>query len=269
MDIVDEFKKYGCLEQLQSLFGFLFDSPLNGGRLRRDCIRFPLDVIDELNSLRIGYSFTLTNLTVAKEHLEDPHTNNMLRRFENPLNGVIVADDSIADYVRINYPGYRLRASCIYDYVTAEEINDACERFDEVCPFPEVNHKPKTLEAIKNKKKVTLFGTSICLNLCGKNRLHHYYILGQDHIAWYNHRKYQIPYKRDAFKNPKMPWCKAKLSSPMMHNLEELEGMGFSTFKITQFEVFKSAYFRGENIGEIDWTKRRLKESPKSFALRG
>lgn len=261
MDIVNEFEKYDRLKQLQSVYGFLYDSPLNGGRLRKDCVQFPMDVIDKLNSLGIGYEFTLTNITLANEHLEDPHTNKILGRFENPLNSVIVAHDSVADYIKRAYPGYRLRASCIYNYVTAEEINKACERFDGVCTFPEVNHKQEVLRAIRHKEKITLFGTSICLNLCGNKRLHHYYIAGQDHIAWYNHQKYGISFKPNTFTGPRMPWCRAKDSSPMMHDMEKLSAIGFSTFKITQLEVFKRAYFEGEDVSKIKWTRRRLKGS--------
>jgi hypothetical protein len=265
LEIVETFEKYGRLDELYKVYGFLFDSPLNGGRLRKDCITFPLDTIEQLNDRGIGYSFTLTNLTVAREYLEDRHTNEVLKRFENPLNGVIVSNDLIADYIKEKYPGYSLRASCMYNFLTTEEINNACQRFDEVCVFPEVNHQEETLDGIVDKDKLLLFATSICLNKCGLNRLHHYYILGQDHIAWYNHQKYKTPYRDDAFHAPHMPWCKAKSTTPMVHDMEYLAGKGFSSFKITQFELLVNSYFKNEDITKDAWKSSGLKKPGKLF----
>lgn len=247
MEIVDLFKRHDSLSQLRQIFGFLVESPLNGGRPRGMCNPYSMDVIDELNDIGIGYSFTLTNTTVAREHLEDRHTNAVLERFESPLNGVIVANDQVADYIRSRYPRYRLRASCIYDFLEADEINAACEVFDEVCVFPEVNSREETLTALKTPEKVVLFATSVCLNLCGKKRAHHYYILGQDHIAYYNHKKYGISYRERDYFSPKMPWCVAEKSEAKVHDIERLAGLGFNTFKVTQPDLFESVYFKGEN----------------------
>lgn len=248
MDIVAAFEKHGRIDELARVFGFLFESPLNGGRIRRDCLVFPMDVIDELNERGIGYSFTLTNLTVAREFFDDPHTNKILARFERPINGVIVAHNAVADFIRKQYPGYRLRASCIYDYTEADEINRACERFDEVCVFPEVSDRPEVLAAITNKAQVVLFGTSVCLNRCGKSRCQHYYMMGQDHIAYYNHMTYKTPYREKDFARPHMPWCQAKLTTPMVHDMAALHALGFTTFKITQFDLFEQAVFCGEDV---------------------
>jgi len=259
LEIVRRFEQYGRLNQLESVFGFLFDSPLNGGRLRKGCLTFPLEVIDELNEMGIGYSFTLTNLTAADEHLEDPLTNHVLERFHRPLNGVITADDRITEYVRRHYPDYKLRASCIYDFTDADEINAACERFDQVCLFPKVNDRPELLCTLHKPEKIMLFATSICLNASGKNCRHHFYLAGQDHIAHYNHRVYQTPYDDDAFSNPYLPWCKAKSTTPRIHDLDALADLGFSAFKVIQLEVFEAGWFRGEDIAATDWTMPRLR----------
>jgi len=259
MEIVKLFEKYDALSELKHVFGFLFESPLNGGRPRGLCKTYSMDVIDELNARGIGYSFTLSNTTVAEEHLEDAHTNRILERFEHPLNGVIVANDRVAEYIRASYPNYLLRASCIYDFVEADDINRACESFDEVAVFPEVNEKFETLRAIDKPEKVVLFGTSVCLNLCGKKRAKHYYILGQDHIAYYNHINYGISYKERDYYNPKMEWCLAEKSKPKFHDIERLAAMGFTTFKITQPDLFESVYFKHEDVGgNVKWHAHRL-----------
>lgn len=268
LEIVETFKKYGRLDELRSVYGFLFDSPLNGGRQRKDCINFPPEAIEQLNNLGIGYSFTLSNLCIAREHLEDRHTNEVLKRFESPLNGVIVAHDSVAEYIRDKYPAYHLRASCIYNYLTADEVNEACLRFDEVCVFPEVNHQKKTLDRIVHKEKVLLFATSVCLNQCGINRLSHYYLLGQDHIAWYNHQRYKIPYREDAFHSPHMPWCKARSTEPAVHDLDYFAGKGFTTFKVTQFDLFVNSYFKKEDTTTDSWKSSGLKRPGKLFKFK-
>jgi ferredoxin--NADP+ reductase len=145
--LAEMFERAGRLHELGSIFGFLIESPLNGGRSRSGSLGYPPDEIEALNRMGVGYSFTLTNTAAAPEHLEDRRTNKMLTRFENPLNSVIVATPMVEEFIRGRYPGYKLRASCIYNLKTVDEINAACERFDMVTPWPDINDHDDQLAA--------------------------------------------------------------------------------------------------------------------------
>lgn len=236
--IVEVFERAGRRSELSSVFGFLDESPLNGGRTREDSLPLRAEDVDWLNSQGLGYSFTLQNLAARSEHLHDRHTNELLKRFENPLNSIIFATSFIADYIREHYPAYRLRASCLCDYKTAEEINAACERCDMVTPWPEVNEDEALLAQLKLKEKVMLFGTQACLRNCRKNRLRHYYFASLDHIMYYNHREYGTSYHAEDFKWTHPSFCRAKDTSVVLEDLERLRQLGFRHIKIVHPELF-------------------------------
>lgn len=234
MRIVELFERAGRKDELASVFGFLIDSPLNGGRDRASSIVYPPEEIERLNAAGVGYSFTLTSTAAAPEHLRDRWTNEMLKRFENPLNDVIVATPLIEDFVREKYPGYKVRASCIYNFKTVEEINRACERFDLVTPWPDINDHDDRLAALTRKDRVMLFGTQICLKACGDHRLRHYYFWSLDHIAYYNHREYRVPYHPGDFRWTYLPPCVGRDYPTQLEDLERFRRLGFTHIKITQ-----------------------------------
>ena len=232
LQIVELFDRAGRRNELSSVFGFMDESPLNGGRTRADSLHVPPDEIEKLNGMGIGYSFTLTNTAVAAEHLKDAHTNEMLKRFENPLNSVIIAMPLVADYIRERYPRYRLRASCLCNFNTAEEINDACGRFDMVTPWPEINENEELLGKLKFKDRIMLFGSQACLRNCINNRLRHYYFCSLDHIMYYNHRQYGVSYHPKDFEWPFPSFCRGKDTPVRLADLEKFRRMGFTKIKI-------------------------------------
>jgi hypothetical protein len=242
LEIVKVFDSVGRLDQLTQVFGSLFDSPLNGGRNREGPVRYDLDVIDKLIDMGIGYEFTLTYLAATLEHFRDRYTNQILKRFENPLNSVLTSKYDLAYYIKKKYPQYKLRASCMYYFETAAEIDEACELFDSIALFPTLNEKPEELKKIKNKEKVVLFGTQVCLKRCGRYSLQHYYFWSLDHIAWYNHKTYKVPYNKKCYEWKYLSPCVAQDCSTEMEDFDKFAEMGFNRFKITQFDYFQEHY---------------------------
>jgi len=241
--LAEMFEQADKLNELESVFGFLIESPLNGGRVRAGSLNYPPEEIERLNDMGVGYSFTLTNLAAAPEHLNDSWTNEMLKRFEKPINSVTVATELVENFVRERYPGYRLRASCMYDFKTIDEINEATERFDMVTCWPEINDKSdEDLLRLIHKDRVMLFGAQVCLKRCGDHRLRHFYVSSLDHIAWYNQHEYGVPYhpgsSRWIFKSP----CQGKNAGVELEDLERLKRLGFSRIKITPPLQFAEAY---------------------------
>lgn len=237
------------LNELESIFGFLIESPLNGGRIRAGSLNYPPEEIEKLNDMGVGYSFTLTSLAATPEHLEDQWTNEMLRRFENPLNSVIVAKPLVENFIRKRYPGYKLRASCMYDFKTINQINEATERFDIVACWPDINDKSdEELSGLVNKDRVMLFGAQVCLKKCGDYRLKHFYVSSLDHIAWYNQHEYGVPYHPDSSRWPFRHPCQGKKVGVEMEDIERFKRLGFRRIKITPPLQFAEAYL-GINWG--------------------
>ncbi len=253
--IADMFRAAGRLHQLGDVFGFLWDSPLNGGRNRSGSLSFALDEIAALNDRGVGYSFTLTNLAAAEHHLADAHTNAVLKRFENPLNSITVATPLVEEYIRSRYPGYRLRTSCIYNLKTADAINAACERFDMVTPWPDVNDDEALLARLEQKDKIMLFGMQLCLKTCGDFRMRHYYFWSLDHIAYHHHQQFGTPYRAADFAWPYPPPCRGRVSPVEFEDLARLRRLGFRHIKITQPRLFAERY-----LGARSGAGERLRE---------
>ena len=269
--VADAFERAGRMDELASVFGFLFESPLNGGRNREASIPITPEEIEALNKRSVGYSFTLTSTAAAPEHLRDRWTNEMLRRFENPLNSVVVSMPMVENYVREKYPAYKLRASCIYNLKTPDEINAACERFDMVTPWPDINDHDDQLLALTSKDKILLFGTQICLKNCGDHRLRHYYFWSLDHIAYYNRREYGVPYHPGDYHWHFRPPCQGRSYPTQMEDLERFRRLGFRNIKITQFDPFAESYLGlKRSTGNKLWTflRRRVWKRPSLLQAR-
>ncbi len=237
------FERAGRLAELESVFGFLMESPLNGGRTRAGSLHYPPEEIEALNAMGVGYSFTLSNTAAAPGHLEDTWTNKMLHRFESPINSIIVATPMVEQFIRDRYPGYRLRASCIYNLRTADAINAACERFDQVALWPELNDDETLLKSLHAKERILLFGTQLCLKTCGHaQRLHHYYFNSLDHIAYYNHRQYGVPYYPRAAVWPYRSPCRGKDFAVEVENFDRFRALGFNHIKITMIQRLAADY---------------------------
>jgi hypothetical protein len=253
VQIVNMFDQGGRRSELASVFGFLDESPLNGGRPRADSVPFPLTEIEKLNDMGIGYSFTLTNTAVAPEHLKDAHTNELLKRFERPINSVIVATDLVADYVREHYPAYKIRASCLCNFTTAEQINAACGRFDMVTPWPELNASDGFLGQLKHKDQIMLFGSQACLASCVENRLRHYFLASLDHIMFYNHRQYGTSYHPEDFEWTFPSFCRGKDVPILLEDLDRCRRLGFTNIKVVHPAQFAAHYLgiQPKPVGKI------------------
>ena len=147
---------------------------------------------------------------------------------------------------------------------TAEKINRACEKFDEVTLFPVMNDRIEELKKIKYKDRVVIFATQICLKKCGRTSLRHYYFWSLDHIAWYNHQTYKVSYHGRDFEWHFLPPCRGKDCPMEMEDLDKFISLGFNKFKIAQFDFFKERYW-GIKPPPIMRAKNRLKAGARKL----
>ncbi|MBU1172312.1 MAG: hypothetical protein KKD44_22375 [Proteobacteria bacterium] len=106
-----------------SPFKWVHGAPLsyiwNGGRVDPEfqITRKALDkILDAYQSLDTGCMLTFSNRFISKHDLDDPDCNYLLNRLNGAApkkNGVIVASDVLADYIRTTYPNLHLMASII------------------------------------------------------------------------------------------------------------------------------------------------------------
>ena len=157
--------EYGnvALAEIDSLFGFVEQSTLYGGRnfVQREIS--DRDVID-LTLAGIGLRIPMTNHFVEREEYEQ--NLPLLEKYHSPLNSIIVTNDTLAEWIRQDFPHYQLDASVIKNIKTLKKIDKALELYDSVVLPMKINEDLEFLETIEVKEKIILFANAGCALTC-------------------------------------------------------------------------------------------------------
>jgi len=151
------------LGEIDSLFGFVERSTLYGGRRFADRELSDMDV-EQLNAAGIGIRIPMSNHNAEKR--EYKLSNWLLRKYHRSCNSIICTNDDLAQWIREDFPEYRIDASVIKNLKSHEKIAKAMELYDSVVlPMP-VNENLEFLAEIKDKDKITLFANAGCALTC-------------------------------------------------------------------------------------------------------
>ena len=151
------------LNRIESLFGFVEYTPLYGGRIFRRRELSDRDMF-QLNNSGIGLRLPLSNHFVSRDEYEA--SRDLLQKYHRKLNSVIVTNDDLARWIRLDYPDYRIDASVIKNINTLKKLEQALALYDEiVLPMPS-NEDTAFLESIEDKSRITLFANAGCAFTC-------------------------------------------------------------------------------------------------------
>ncbi len=177
--------------EIASIYGVFPPSLWNGGRFRRGgCSKeFIRRVIDAFNEKGIPIRFTFTNPMLEKEHLNDEFCNMVLSMANNGLNEVIVVSPLLEDYIRRNYPSYKLTSSTCKRLNSIDLLNKELEKdYKLVVVDYDLNNRFDLLEQVSHKDKCELLVNACCQAAC-KHRVMHYRSIGLQQIAYCEHIK--------------------------------------------------------------------------------
>lgn len=151
------------LREIDSLFGFVEQSTLYGGRafLRRELSN--RDVY-QLNKAGIGVRLAMSNHYVEREEYEK--NRPLLQKYHRKLNSIIATNDDLAMWVREDYPQYKIDASVIKNIKTHKKINEALKLYDSIVLPMRLNEDLDFLEKIEAKDRITLFANAGCALTC-------------------------------------------------------------------------------------------------------
>ncbi|SEH39147.1 hypothetical protein SAMN02910265_00300 [Ruminococcus flavefaciens] len=179
--------------EIASVYGVFPPSIWNGGRTQGGVCNknFINTVIKTFNGRGIPLRFTFTNPMLEKKHLNDDFCNMVMHLADNGLNEVIVMSPLLEDYIRKNYPNYKITSSTCKRITDAEQLCSEVEKDYHIVVIDyDVNHDFETLEKIPDKKKCELLVNACCNPNCPM-RSEHYKAIGLQQIAYSNHvRKY-------------------------------------------------------------------------------
>lgn len=151
------------LREIDSLFGFVERSVLYGGRvfLRRELSERD---VHQLNNAGIGVRLPMTNHYVERSEYAD--NKRLLKKYHREGNSVICTNDELAQWIRDDFPDYRLDASVIKNVKSLKKIEQAMKLYDSVVLPMSMNEDLEFLETIEDKDKITLFANAGCALTC-------------------------------------------------------------------------------------------------------
>ena len=176
--------------EIASVYGAFPPAMWNGGRPMggmKCSDSFIRQVLDAFNSEGIPVRFTFTNPMIKKEHLGDPFCNKLLRMADNGLNEVIVFSEVLEDYIRRNYPSYKITSSTCKRLVDPAQVAAELEKDYHVVVLDyDLNNQFEILDALPHHEKIELLVSSNCFPHCPK-RLAEYETVGIQQIVYNEH----------------------------------------------------------------------------------
>ena len=172
--------------EIASVYGCFPPAIWNGGRNVNGYAdeRTIQMVLNEFNSRGVPCRFTFTNPLLKEEHMGDPFCNKLLKLADNGFNEAIVNTQVMEDYLRKNYPTYKLTSSTCkqirnFDDLIAELDKD----YSLVVLDYNFNNDFELLEKIpeKYRKRIEVLICPYCYPNC-KRRGDHYRFLGEQQI---------------------------------------------------------------------------------------
>lgn len=154
----------------------------NGGRVNTQ-IFLTEEILDFYNSNGIGVNLTFTNNIID---VSDKTGNKLLKMIsKNPLNGVIVANKLLRDYIKMVYPNMEITYSFTTDVSKTEEYLELEDDYDYIVPKIDLFFD-ENFYSVVDLPKYELWVDEQCIG-CEKIA-YHYNIISEIN------RKYDIPY---------------------------------------------------------------------------
>lgn len=170
--------------RIASVFGNFGGVIWNGGRNVAGAASLEASrrIMEEYNKRGVPLRFTMTNPNITEKYLEDKPSNDIMKMADNGLNQVIVMSPVLEEYIRENYPGYKITSSTCkqirdMDGVNAELEKDYCL----VVLDYNWNNKFEELEKIKDKERCEILVNACCQPNC-QRRGDHYSSIGKYQI---------------------------------------------------------------------------------------
>lgn len=150
-DYPDCFREGYCIG---SVYGTFPGAIWNGGRAvfgitGKDDIAAILKIY---NSRGIPVRFTWTNSLLEEKHVYDTYCNLIMKQADNGMNQVLVNQPVLEDYIRRNYPDFKLISSTTKRITDVKGLREELDKdyFLVVLDY-DLNHNEEVLSAIQDK----------------------------------------------------------------------------------------------------------------------
>ncbi|MGN0402175.1 MAG: hypothetical protein ACI4HQ_07940 [Acetatifactor sp.] len=163
--------------EIASFFGEFPTSLWNGGRPSNydQCdAGFIRSVIKNINDRGIPIRYTYTNMLLTKDELKDPYCNFCMKAADNGLNEVIVFSPVLEEYIRENYPGYKIISSTCKEIRDIHLVNEELKKdYSLVVLDYNFNNRFDELEKIEDKGRCEILVNPVCVPNCPRRGKHY------------------------------------------------------------------------------------------------
>lgn len=164
--------------QIDAIFGNFPYCIWDGGRKFNKYTHATLEEIEEIrnfyNDHNIPLRFIYTNTEITKDNLNDRFCNLVTELCENELNEIVINSSVLEEYIRINYPKYKIISSTTKCLNNIEKtINELNKNYYRVCLDYNLNYNLNFLKSLSNsqKEKVELLVNATCgINCLNRNK---------------------------------------------------------------------------------------------------
>lgn len=239
--------------KIASVFGSFDGAAWNGGRNVNGNFNPELakKILNEYNSRGIPLRFTFTNPHITERHLSDKPCNEIMKLADNGLNQVIVMSPILEEYIRENYPNYKITSSTCKQIRDMNDLNNELDKnYNLVVLDYNWNNKFDELALIKDKPRCEVLVNACCQPACPR-RGDHYSTIGKYQLELCAAAQSSLGIKgqnvvKEPFPCPYMAYDIYQIKDFSTHiSPDDIESkylpMGFNQFKL-----------EGRTVGDID-----------------
>ena len=229
--------------KIASFFGEFPMSLWNGGRPSSNdqCTAgFVENVIKSINAKGVPIRYTYTNMFLNQEDLKDPYCNFCMKAADNGMNEVLLVSPLLEEYVRANYPSFKINSSTCKEIRDIDAVNEELKKdYYLVVLDYNFNNQFDLLERIEDKGRCEILVNAICTPDCPRRGKHYENVAENQRIMLKNRK---LPPDRQI---PLEPWYCEYGEHNEFHTIqsystyvspediwEKYVPMGFNNFKL-------------------------------------
>ena len=228
-DYPDCFREGYCIG---SVYGTFPGAIWNGGRAvfgitGKDDIAAILKIY---NSRGIPVRFTWTNSLLEEKHVYDTYCNLIMKLADNGMNQVLVNQPVLEDYIRRNYPDFKLISSTTKRITDVKGLREELDKdYFLVVLDNDLNHNEEVLSAIQDKAdRIEILVNEVCYPGCPK-RSEHYRQQSRMQLEYDINTSFPCPNKT---RERKFAECKDRPAFISNEQIQQYADQGFVNYKI-------------------------------------
>lgn len=220
--------------KIGSVYGTFPGAIWNGGRNILDGFSSKNEIdkiIRSYNAFQIPVRFTWTNVLLEEKHTYDTYCNLIMELGNNGHNQVLVNSPVLEDYIRKNYPGYKILSSTTKRILSLDKLKEEMEKdyFLVVLDY-DLNHDEKVIEAmLPYAGRIEILVNETCRAHCPQ-RSSHYREISKHQLEY--DTSIRFPCNDTAPDKRTFKGCMKRPSFMSNADIDEYVKKGYRNFKI-------------------------------------